>query len=88
MIFSRSSGLTTVLDAAPAAPPAMKYDETSGLKNASFSLGWGAGCGSGSGSAGAGWNGGVDVEEVMVWVRAESEAASSIKSHSYDEAGW
>jgi len=32
MIFSLSRGLTTVLDAAPATPPAMKYAETSGLK--------------------------------------------------------
>jgi len=28
MIFSRSSGLTTVREAAPARPPAMKYDDT------------------------------------------------------------
>lgn len=31
MILSRSSGETTVRDAAPAIPPAMKYDETCGL---------------------------------------------------------
>jgi len=30
MIFKRSSGDTTVLDAAPAHPPAMKYEATSG----------------------------------------------------------
>ncbi len=33
MIFSLSSGLTTVRDAAPAIPPAMKYDVICGLKN-------------------------------------------------------
>lgn len=32
MILSLSKGLTTVLDAAPATPPAMKYDEMSGLR--------------------------------------------------------
>jgi hypothetical protein len=35
MIFSRSSGETTVRDAAPAIPPAMKYDDTSGLNHGS-----------------------------------------------------
>lgn len=33
MIFNRSSGLTTVREAAPATPPAMKYEETCGLMN-------------------------------------------------------
>lgn len=32
MIFSRSSGLTTVRDAAPATPPAMKYEVIWGLR--------------------------------------------------------
>jgi hypothetical protein len=32
IIFSLSRGLTTVLDAAPATPPAIKYEEISGLK--------------------------------------------------------
>jgi hypothetical protein len=35
MIFSRSSGETTVRDAAPAIPPAMKYDVTCGLTHGS-----------------------------------------------------
>ena len=35
MIFSRSSGETTVRDAAPAIPPAMKYDATCGLNHGS-----------------------------------------------------
>lgn len=33
MILSRSKGLTTVREAAPAHPPAMKYEATSGEKN-------------------------------------------------------
>lgn len=33
MIFNLSNGLTTVLEAAPATPPAMKYDVICGLKN-------------------------------------------------------
>ena len=33
MILSLSSGLTTVRDAAPATPPAMKYDVICALKN-------------------------------------------------------
>jgi len=35
MILSRSSGETTVRDAAPAIPPAMKYDDTCGLNHGS-----------------------------------------------------
>jgi len=35
IILSRSSGDTTVRDAAPAIPPAMKYDDTCGLNHAS-----------------------------------------------------
>lgn len=38
MILSRSKGLTTVRDAAPATPPAMKYDESCGLSHGSFSF--------------------------------------------------
>jgi hypothetical protein len=33
MIFSLSNGLTTVLEAAPAHPPATKYDAISGVIN-------------------------------------------------------
>jgi hypothetical protein len=33
MIFNLSSGLTTVRDAAPATPPAMKYEVICGLRN-------------------------------------------------------
>lgn len=36
MILRRSKGLTTVRDAAPATPPAMKYDESCGLNHGSF----------------------------------------------------
>ena len=35
MIFSRSSGDTTVREAAPAIPPAMKYDDTCGFNHGS-----------------------------------------------------
>jgi hypothetical protein len=35
MILSRSSGETTVRDAAPAIPPAMKYDDTCERNNGS-----------------------------------------------------
>jgi hypothetical protein len=35
MILSRSSGETTVRDAAPATPPAMKYDDTCELNHGS-----------------------------------------------------
>ena len=40
MILSLSSGLTTVRDAAPATPPAMKYDDSCGLSHcaAGFAL--------------------------------------------------
>ena len=40
MILSLSSGLTTVRDAAPATPPAMKYDDSCGLSHcaAGFTL--------------------------------------------------
>lgn len=33
MILSLSNGLTTVREAAPATPPAMKYDESCGLSH-------------------------------------------------------
>lgn len=36
MILSRSRGLTTVREAAPATPPAMKYDESCGLSQGSL----------------------------------------------------
>ena len=36
MILSRSSGLTTVREAAPAIPPAMKYDDNCGLSQGSL----------------------------------------------------
>jgi hypothetical protein len=39
MIFSLSSGLTTVLLVAPASPPAMKYDEISGLNSVGLRAG-------------------------------------------------
>ena len=47
MIFNLSNGLTTVRDAAPAIPPAMKYDESCGLSQEagcffSFSFSWSA----------------------------------------------
>lgn len=38
MILSRSKGLTTVREAAPATPPAMKYDESCGLNQGSLGL--------------------------------------------------
>lgn len=44
MIFSLSKGLTTVLDAAPANPPAIKYDETSGLKTSTVRFFRGSDC--------------------------------------------
>jgi hypothetical protein len=37
-IFNRSKGLTTVREAAPATPPAIKYDDSCGLKKAAFCL--------------------------------------------------
>lgn len=36
MILSLSKGLTTVREAAPAAPPATKYDAISGIQNLCF----------------------------------------------------
>lgn len=36
MILSLSKGLTTVREAAPAAPPATKYDAISGTQNVCF----------------------------------------------------
>jgi hypothetical protein len=48
MILSRSSGETTVRDAAPATPPAMKYDDTCELNHGSGG-GLGAGASEGLG---------------------------------------
>jgi hypothetical protein len=52
MILSRSSGETTVRDAAPATPPAMKYDDTCELNHGSgggLDAGVGEGLGVGRG---------------------------------------
>jgi len=75
MILSRSSGETTVRDAAPAIPPAMKYDDTCGLNHDSGG-GFDAGTGEGLGVGWVRWTadgsdviavGKVGVVEYMSW---------------------
>jgi len=62
MILSRSSGETTVRDAAPAIPPAMKYDETC-ERNHGSGGGLDAGAGEGLGVGRVRWT--VDGSDVI-----------------------
>jgi hypothetical protein len=75
MILSRSNGETTVRDAAPATPPAIKYDDTCELNHGSGG-GLDAGAGEGLGVGRARWTadgsdviaiGKVGVVEYMSW---------------------
>jgi len=64
IILSRSSGETIVRDAAPAIPPAMKYDDTCGLNHGSgFGSGVDAGTDVEPATVAARWT--VDCSEVM-----------------------
>ena len=62
MILSRSSGETTVRDAAPAIPPAMKYDDTCEFNHGSGG-GLDAGAGEGLGVGRVRWT--VDGSDVI-----------------------
>lgn len=53
MIFNRSSGLTTVRLAAPANPPAMKYEDISGLNSIGLRAGSAMVCAGADGAASA-----------------------------------
>jgi hypothetical protein len=70
MILSRSSGETTVRDAAPAIPPAMKYDVTCGLTHGSGG-GLGAGMEDGPGMGVVRWTADgsdvIAVGKVGIW---------------------
>jgi hypothetical protein len=64
MILSRSNGETTVREAAPAMPPATKYDDTCGLNHGSAG-GLGAWADEGPAAGGVRWTADTDFSDVM-----------------------